>query len=101
MTTRRLQDHADRGDHDGALGRVTADAAYDTVGFYEAAGVAWRDRRGSADEDGQRCARYGPTVVARRDRTILAVTTEQRTATLEADWSGYQRGRPAILRTRS
>ena len=24
---------------DGALGRVTADAAYDTVGFYEAAGA--------------------------------------------------------------
>ena len=24
---------------DGALGRVTADAAYDTIGFYEAAGA--------------------------------------------------------------
>ena len=39
---------------DGALGRVTADTAYDTVGFYEAAGARGRDRRGSADEDGQR-----------------------------------------------
>ena len=43
---------------DGALGRVTADAAYDTVGFYEAAGARGSDRRGSADE-------YGPRVSTR------------------------------------
>ena len=39
---------------DDALGRVTADAAYETIGFYEAARCAWRARRGSADEYGQR-----------------------------------------------
>ena len=43
---------------DGALGQVTADAAYDTIGFYEAAGARGRHRRGSADE-------YGPRVSTR------------------------------------
>ena len=37
---------------DGALGRVTADAAYETIGFYEARRCAWRHRCGSAGEYG-------------------------------------------------
>ena len=56
---------------DGALGRVTADAAYDTVGFYEAAGA----RRATVVVPPTRTAnvsRYGPRSSA-RDRTILAV----------------------------
>ena len=32
---------------------VTADAAYDTVGFYDAAGRSGRARRDPADQDGQ------------------------------------------------
>ena len=43
---------------DGALGRVTADAASDTISFLRGRWCAWRDRRGSADE-------YGPRVSAR------------------------------------
>ena len=56
---------------DGALGRVTADAAYDTIGFYEAAGA-----RGATDvvppTRTANVSRYGPRSGA-RDRTILAV----------------------------
>ena len=56
---------------DGALGRVTADAAYDTIGFYEAAGA----RGATVVVPPTRTAnvsRYGPRSSA-RDRTILAV----------------------------
>ena len=56
---------------DGALGRVTADAAYETVGFYEAAGA----RGATVVVPPTRTAhvsRYGPRSGA-RDRTILAV----------------------------
>ena len=74
---------------DGALGRVTADTAYDTVGFYEAAGA----RGATVVVPPTRTAhvsRYGPRSGA-RDRTILAVK-ETRTATLEEDvglsWAG-------------
>ena len=56
---------------DGALGRVTADTAYDTVGFYEAAGA-----RGATvvvpPTSTANVSRYGPRSSA-RDRTILAV----------------------------
>ena len=56
---------------DGALGRVTADAAYDTIGFYEAAGA-----RGATvvvpPTSTAHVSRYGPRSSA-RDRTILAV----------------------------
>ena len=55
----------------GALGRVTADAAYDTVGFYEAAGA-----RGATvvvpPTSTAHVSRHGPRSSA-RDRTILAV----------------------------
>ena len=56
---------------DGALGRVTADAAYDTIGFYEAAGA-----RGATvvvpPTSTANGSRYGPRS-STRDRTILAV----------------------------
>ena len=56
---------------DGALGRVTADAAYDTIGFYEAAGA-----RGATvvvpPTSTAYVSRHGPRSSA-RDRTILAV----------------------------
>ena len=56
---------------DGALGRVTADAAYDTLGFYEAAGA-----RGATvvvpPTSTAHVSRHGPRSSA-RDRTILAV----------------------------
>ena len=56
---------------DGALGRVTADAAYDTVGFYEAAGA-----RGATvvvpPTSTANVSRHGPRSSA-RDHTILAV----------------------------
>ena len=56
---------------DGALGRVTADTAYDTVGFYEAAGA-----RGATvvvpPTSTANVSRRGPRSRA-RDRTILAV----------------------------
>ena len=56
---------------DGALGRVTADAAYDTIGFYEAAGA-----RGATvvvpPTSTAHVSRHGPRSSA-RDRTILAV----------------------------
>ena len=56
---------------DGALGRVTADAAYDTVGFYEAAGA-----RGATvvvpPTSTANVSRRGPRSRA-RDHTILAV----------------------------
>ena len=56
---------------DGALGRVTADAASETIGFYEAAGA----RGATVVVPPTRTAhvsRYGPRSSA-RDRTILAV----------------------------
>ena len=56
---------------DGALGRVTADAAYDTVGFYEAAGA----RRAIVvvpPTSTANVSRHGPRSPA-RDRTITAV----------------------------
>ena len=56
---------------DGALGRVTADAAYDTIGFYEAAGA-----RGATvvvpPTSTANVSRHGPRSSA-RDHTILAV----------------------------
>ena len=56
---------------DGALGRVTADTAYDTIGFYEAAGA-----RGATvvvpPTSTANVSRHGPRSRA-RDRTILAV----------------------------
>ena len=56
---------------DGALGRVTADAAYDTIGFYEAAGA-----RGATvvvpPTSTAHVSRHGPRSSA-RDHTILAV----------------------------
>ena len=56
---------------DGALGRVTADAAYDTIGFYEAAGA-----RGATvvvpPTSTAHMSRHGPRASA-RDHTILAV----------------------------
>ena len=56
---------------DGALGQVTADAAYDTIGFYEAAGA-----RGATvvvpPTSTANVSRYGPRSSA-RDRTILTV----------------------------
>ena len=61
---------------DGALGRVTADAAYDTIGFYEAAGA----RGATVVVPPTRTAnvsRYGPRSSA-RDRTILAVNERGR-----------------------
>ena len=76
---------------DGALGRVTADTAYDTVGFYEAAGA-----RGATvvvpPTSTAHVSRRGPRSRA-RDRTILAVKEKgDRTATLEEDvglsWAG-------------
>ena len=74
---------------DNTLGRVTADAAYETIGFYEAAGA----RGATVVVPPTRTAhvsRYGPRSSA-RDRTILAVK-ERGTATLEADlgrsWAG-------------
>ena len=56
---------------DGALGRVTADAAYDTISFYEVAGA-----RGATvvvpPTSTAHVSRHGPRSSA-RDRTILAV----------------------------
>ena len=56
---------------DGALGRVTADAAYDTIGFYEAAGA-----RGATvvvpPTSTANVSRHGPRSSA-GDHTILAV----------------------------
>ena len=56
---------------DGALGQVTADAAYDTIGFYEAAGA-----RGATvvvpPTSTAHVSRHGPRSSA-RDRTIVAV----------------------------
>ena len=56
---------------DGALGRVTVDTAYDTVGFYEAAGA----RRATVvvpPTSTANVSRHGPRSSA-RDRTILVV----------------------------
>ena len=80
---------------DGALGRVTADAAYDTVGFYEAAGA----RRATVvvpPTSTANVSRHGPRSSA-RDRTILAVKETGRRRWKQM--SGYL-GRPA-WRTRS
>ena len=56
---------------DGALGRVTADAAYDTISFYEAAGA-----RGATvvvpPTSTANVSRHGPRSSA-RDHTIVAV----------------------------
>ncbi len=61
---------------DGALGRVTADAAYDTIGCYEAAGA-----RGATvvvpPTSTANVSRHGPRSSA-RDRTILAVKARGR-----------------------
>ena len=72
---------------DGALGRVTADAAYDTIGFYEAAGA----RGATVVVPPTRTAnvsRYGPRSGA-RDRTILAVKERGRRCWKKT--SGYHR----------
>ena len=71
---------------DGALGRVTADTAYDTVGFYEAAGA-----RGATvvvpPTSTANVSRRGPRSRA-RDRTILAV--KERGRRRWKKMSGYQ-----------
>ena len=70
---------------DGALGRVTADAASETIGFYEAAGA----RGATVVVPPTRTAhvsRYGPRSSA-RDRTILAVKERGRRRWKKA--SGY------------
>ena len=71
---------------DGALGRVTADTAYDTVGFYEAAGA-----RGATvvvpPTSTANVSRRGPRSRA-RDRTILAV--KERGRRRWKQMSGYQ-----------
>ena len=56
---------------DGALGQVTADAAYDTIGFYEAAGARGATVVVSPTRTAN-VSRHGPRSSA-RDRTILAV----------------------------
>ena len=35
---------------DGDIASVTADGAYDSIAIYDAAGAAWRDRRGASDQ---------------------------------------------------
>ena len=71
---------------DGALGRVTADAAYDTVGFYEAAGA----RRATVvvpPTSTAHVSRHGPRSSA-RDRICRNQDPSgqgDRTAALEAD----------------
>ena len=81
---------------DGALGRVTADAAYDTIGFYEAAGA-----RGATvvvpPTSTANVSRHGPRSSA-RDRTILAVKKRGRRRWKKT--SGYHGQAPA-WRTRS
>ena len=80
---------------DGALGRVTADAAYETIGFYEAAGA----RGATVVVPPTRTAhvsRYGPRSSA-RDRTILAVKERGRRRWKQT--SGYHG--QAARRTRS
>ena len=80
---------------DGALGRVTADTAYETVGFYEAAGA-----RGATvvvpPTSTAHVSRRGPRSSA-RDRTILAVkertTSVPRPAGLHARRLSPMRGR--------
>ncbi len=71
----------------GDLGSVTADAAYDTVGFYEAAGA-----RGAAvvvpPTSTATVSRHGPRSSA-RDRTIVAVKEMGRRRWKKA--SGYHR----------
>ena len=77
---------------DGALGRVTADAAYDTIGFYEAAGA----RGATVVVPPTRTAnvsRYGPRSGA-RDRTILAVKERgrRRWKQTSLSWAALVRG---------
>ena len=75
--------------------RVTADAAYDTVAFYDAAGAPGRDRRGSPGQDGQGV----PTQAAgARSGSHDHQGEAHRTATVEEDVGGFnlsmQQSRP-------
>ena len=81
----------------GALGRVTADAAYDTVGFYEAAGA-----RGATvvvpPTSTAHVSRHGPRSSA-RDRTILAVKERgRRRWTKTSGYHGQAGGENAFFR---
>ena len=85
---------------DGALGRVTADAAYDTVGFYEAAGT----RRATVvvpPTSTANVSRHGPRSSA-RDRTILAVKeTGRRRWKQMSGYHGQARVENAFFRYKS
>ena len=85
---------------DGALGRVTADAAYDTIGFYEAAGA-----RGATvvvpPTSTANVSRHGPRSSA-RDRTILAVQERgRRRWTKTSGYHGQGRVENASFRYKS
>ena len=85
---------------DGALGRVTADTAYDTVGFYEAAGA----RRATVvvpPTSTANVSRHGPRSSA-RDRTILAVKeTGRRRWKQMSGYHGQARVENAFFRYKS
>ena len=85
---------------DGALGRVTADAAYDTVGFYEAADA----RRATVvvpPTSTANVSRHGPRSSA-RDRTILAVKeTGRRRWKQMSGYHGQARVENAFFRYKS
>ena len=85
---------------DGALGRVTADAASDTIGFYEAAGA-----RGATvvvpPTSTAHVSRHGPRSSA-RDRTILAVKERgRRRWTKTSGYHGQARVENAFFRYKS
>ena len=85
---------------DGALGRVTADAASETVGFYEAAGT----RRATVvvpPTSTANVSRHGPRSSA-RDRTILAVKeTGRRRWKQMSGYHGQARVENAFFRYKS
>ena len=85
---------------DGALGQVTADAAYDTIGFCEAAGA-----RGATvvvpPTSTAHVSRHGPRSSA-RDRTILAVKEiGRRRWTKTSGYHGQARVENAFFRYKS
>ena len=82
---------------DGALGQMTADAASDTIGFYEAAGA-----RGATvvvpPTSTAHVSRHGPRSSA-RDRTILAVKERgRRRWTKTSGYHGQARVENAFFR---
>ena len=83
---------------DGALGRVTADAAYDTISFYEAAGA----RAATVVVPPTSTAhRHGPRSSA-RDHTILAVKERgRRRWTKTSGYHGQARVENAFFRYKS